>query len=67
METWEPYLARSAFLEGDLAMLWSSISLVHCKDVRNTVGSDYVIQSVEVNPSSGAAAQVQPYLQSELL
>ena len=69
MEMWQPYLAMRAFLEGDLSLLGSSISLVHCEVVRRTISldSDYVIQSVEVNPSSGAAAQVHSYLQGGLL
>lgn len=67
METWQPYLAMSAFLEGDLSMLRSSISLLHRENVMEVIDSDYMIRSVVVNPSSGAAAQVQPYLQSGFL
>lgn len=64
MEIWQPYLAMCAFLEGDLSLPGSLISLVHCEDVRKAVGSDYVVQNVEINPSSGIAARVQPYLLS---
>ena len=67
IQTWQPYLAMCAFLEGDLSLLGSPISMVHCDDIRNTVGSAYVIQSVEINPSSGAAAKVEPHLQSGFL
>lgn len=67
MEIWQLYLAMRAFLEGDLLLLGSSISLVHCEAARKTIGSDYVIQSVEVNPSSEAAAQVHSYLQGRFL
>jgi hypothetical protein len=49
-------LAMRAFLEGDLSLLGSSISLVHSEAIRKMIGADYVIQSVGVNPSSGAAA-----------
>jgi hypothetical protein len=64
METWQPYLAMRAFLEGDLSIIGSSISLVHHAEVIRVAGSDYKIQSVVVSPSSGAAAQAQSYLQS---
>jgi hypothetical protein len=67
METWQLYLAMNAFLEGDLSIIGSSISLVHRDKVTEIIGSDYMIRSVEVNPSPGVAAQVQPYLQSGLL
>jgi hypothetical protein len=63
MELWQPYLAMKAFLEGDLSLVGLPMSLVHCKDVKETAGSNCVIRSVEVNPSSGAAAQAHPYLQ----
>jgi hypothetical protein len=67
IETWQPYLAMNAFLEGDLLIIGSSISLVHRDKVTEIIGSDYMIRSVEVNPSRGVAAQVQLYLQSGLL
>ena len=67
MEMWQPYLAMRAFLEGDLSILGSSIGLVHHERVTEIIGSDYIIQSVVVNPSPEAAAQVQPYLQSGVL
>lgn len=62
IEMWQPYLALNAFLEGDLSLLGSSISVVHCEDVKNAVGSSYIMRSVKVNPNSGAAAQVEPHL-----
>jgi hypothetical protein len=52
----------NAFLEGDLSIIGSSISLVHRDKVTEIIGSNYMIRSVEVNPSPGVAAQVQPYL-----
>lgn len=64
MATWQPYLAMSTFLEGDLSMLGSTISLVRFERIMSIIAPDYVIRSVVVNPSSGAAAQVQPHLQS---
>lgn len=67
MTTWQPYLAMKAFLEGDLSMLGSSIRLVHHERVAEIIGSDYMIQSVVVNPGPEAAAQVRPYLQSGVL
>lgn len=67
IETWQPYLAMRAFLEGDLSLLGSSISLVHSEDVRKMIGADYVIQSVGVNPSSGAAAHAHSYLKGGFL
>jgi hypothetical protein len=51
IETWQPYLAINAFLEGDLSIIGSSISLVHRDKVTEIIGSDYIIRSVEVNPS----------------
>lgn len=62
IETWQPYLAMRAFLEGDLSLLGSSISLVHSEAIRKLIDADYVIQGAEVNPSSGAAAHAHPYL-----
>lgn len=44
-------------LERDLSLVGSSISLVHCEGVRKTAGFSYIIQSVEVNPSSGAGGR----------
>jgi hypothetical protein len=67
IETWQPYLALCAFLEGDLSLLGSPISVVHCEDVKNAVGSSFVMQSVKVNPSLGAAAQVEPHLRGGFL
>jgi len=67
MQTWQPYLAMKACLEEDLSMIGSSISLVHREKVTEITSSGYMIQSAVVNPSSGTAAQVQPYLQSGLL
>ena len=69
MKMWQSYLTMRIFLTENLSLLESSISLVHCEVVKRTIklDSDYVIQSVKVNSSSGAAAQVHSYLQSELL
>jgi hypothetical protein len=67
METWQPYLAMSAFLEGDLSMIGLLICLVHRTEIMNIAGPNYKIQSVVVNPSPGVAAQVQQYLQSGML
>ena len=53
IETWQPYLALCAFLEGDLSLLGSPISVVHCEDVKNAVDPSFVMQSVKVNPSLG--------------
>lgn len=64
IETWQPYLALRAFLEGDLSLLGSLISVVHCADVKNAVGSSYKMQSVKVNPSVGVAAERKPYLKA---
>jgi hypothetical protein len=62
----------SAFLEGDLSIIGSSIigssmSLVHRDKVRDVIGSDHWIQSVEINTITGAAVEVRPYLQSGAL
>lgn len=56
-----------AFLEGDLSLFGSPISVVHCEYVKNAVGSSFVMQSVKVNPSLGAAAQVEPHLRGGFL
>lgn len=63
---WRPYLALCAFLDGDLSLLGSLISVVHCEDVKNAVGSSCVMQSVKVNPSPGVAAQLEPHLRGRL-
>jgi hypothetical protein len=57
----------SAFLKGDLSMIGSLISLAYRAEVIEITGSDYMIQSVVVNPSAGAIAQVQSFLQSRVL
>jgi hypothetical protein len=67
IETWQPYLAMCAFLEGDLSLLGSSISMVHYDNIRDVMGAACVVRSVEVNPTPEAAAQVKPYLQSGFL
>ena len=67
IEIWQPYLAMGAFLEGELSLLGSSIRLVQCEAIRRTIGSDYVIQSVEVNTSSGATAHVHSYVKGGFL
>jgi hypothetical protein len=59
---WQPYLALRAFLEGDVSLLGSLISVVHCADVIDVVGSSCVMQSVKSNPSAEAAAEIVPYL-----
>ena len=60
-------IPRYAYLEGYLLLVGWPVYLVHREDVRNIIGSKYVIQSVEVNASSGAAAQVYAYLQGGFL
>jgi hypothetical protein len=67
LETWQPHLEMRAVLGGSLLMLGSSISLVHYEDVRKTIGSDYMIRSVAMNPSPGHTTHIQPYLQSGFL
>ncbi|KAF8848531.1 hypothetical protein BDZ45DRAFT_753729 [Acephala macrosclerotiorum] len=67
METWQPYLAMNAFLEGDLSIIGPSTSLVRRAKVMEITGSDYMIRRMVVNPSPGITAQVQPYLQSGVL
>ena len=62
IETWQPYLALCAFLEGDLSLLGSAISVVHYDDVKSAIGSAYIIRSVEINPSAEVAAELEPYL-----
>jgi hypothetical protein len=46
METWQPYLAMNAFLEGDLSIIGLSISLVHRDKVMEIISSDYMIQEI---------------------
>lgn len=67
IETWQPYLAMGAFLEGDMSLLGSSISMVHYEKLKDAVGAAYVLRSVKVNPTPEAAAKVEPYLQSGFL
>jgi hypothetical protein len=55
MEMWQPYLAMSAFLEGHLSMIGSSINLAHREKVREITGSDYLLDSMvgmSPNPST---------------
>ena len=64
VELWEPYLAMRAFLEGDLSLIGSLISLAQREDNREGVGSDYSIQSAKITPSPESAAEVLPYIQA---
>lgn len=67
IQTWQPYLAMKAFLEGILSTSKSpesSVSLVQRDNIRDMIGPHYKIQSAVVNPSTGVAAEVHPYLQS---
>ncbi|KAH9203556.1 hypothetical protein DL95DRAFT_399233 [Leptodontidium sp. 2 PMI_412] len=67
IETWQPYLAMCAFLEGDLSLLGLSISMVHYEDIKNVMGADCVVRSVEINATPEAAVEVKPFLQSGFL
>ena len=55
IETWQPYLGMVEFLERNLSLLASSISMVHCKDSRDAVGAGYVVWSVKVNSTPEAS------------
>jgi hypothetical protein len=64
VETWQPYLALRAFLDGDLSLLGSLISVVNCEDLKHAIGSSYMMRSVKVNSSADPAAEILPYLKS---
>lgn len=65
IRTWQPFLEMKAFLEGELAVLTkkAKVKLVKCDEVRDKVGSDYIVQSVLLDGNTGHA-EVHPYLQS---
>jgi hypothetical protein len=61
IDIWQPFLAMRAFLEADLSIFGSSISVVDHAEVIRIASSDYKIQSVVV---SGAKVVVQQFLKS---
>jgi hypothetical protein len=56
-----PFLAMEFFLEAELSV---STKLVQRDEVRNNVGSDYIVQSVLLDHSIGCVVQLHSYLQS---
>ena len=59
---WQPFLAMNAFLGGELSVPTTKVKLVQRDEVRNMVGSDYIVQSVLLDHKTGRA-EVHTYLQ----
>ncbi|KAF8846474.1 hypothetical protein BDZ45DRAFT_459250 [Acephala macrosclerotiorum] len=64
IQTWQPFSAMKAFLEGKLSVQTPKVKLVQRDEVRDMVGLDYMARSVLLDYSTGQAAEVHPYLQS---
>ena len=59
---WQPFFEMSAFLEGELFAPKTKVKLVQRDEVRDKVGSDYIVQSVD--RTTGHRVEVYPYLLS---
>lgn len=57
----------SASLEGVLSISMPKVSLVTGDKIKDIIEARFKIQSVLLNPSTGVAAEVLPYLQSVFL
>jgi hypothetical protein len=57
---WQPFLEMSAFLEGELFVPKTKVILVQCNEVRDKVGSDYIVQSMD--RTTGYRVEVHLYL-----
>jgi hypothetical protein len=64
IQIWQPFLAIKAFLEGELSEPIIKVKLVQCNKVRDKLGSNYIVQSMLLDYSTGRVVQVYPYLQS---
>jgi hypothetical protein len=53
-----------AFLEGELSEPTTKVKLVQRDEIRDKLGSSYMVQSVLLDHSTGRVVQVHPYLQS---
>jgi hypothetical protein len=63
---WQPFLAMNAFLGGELSVPTTKVKLVQYDEVRDMVGSDYIIQSVLLDHKTGRA-EVHKYLHTGFL
>jgi hypothetical protein len=61
---WQPFLTMKAFLEGELSEPTTKVRLVQRDEVTDKLGSNYMVQSVLLDQSTGRVVQVHPYLQS---
>jgi hypothetical protein len=61
---WQPFLAMNAFLGGELSVPTTKVKLVQHDEVRDRVGSDYIVQSVLLDRKTGRP-EVQKYLHTE--
>ena len=50
--------------ERELALPTTKVKLVQRDEVRDMVGSDYIVQSVLLDHNTGRTAEVHPYLQT---
>lgn len=58
---WQPFSAMNALLGGELCIPLTKVKLVRRGEVRDMVGSDYVVQSVLLDRKTGRA-EVHKYL-----
>jgi hypothetical protein len=58
---WQPFLAMNAFLGVELSVLTTKVKLVQYDEVRDMVGSGYIVQSVLLDHKTGRP-EVQKYL-----
>ena len=61
---WQPFLAMKAFLEGGLSEPTTKVKLEQRDEVRDKLGSNYMVQSVLLDHNTGQIIQIHPYLQS---
>jgi hypothetical protein len=63
IRTWQPFLEMKAFLGGELSMPTTKVKLVRRDEVRDKVGSDYIVQSVLLDHGTGGrstSASISP-------
>jgi hypothetical protein len=60
---WQPFLAMKDFLKGGLSEPATKVKLVQRDEVRDKLGSNYMVPSVLLDHSAGRV-EVHPYLQS---
>jgi hypothetical protein len=65
--TWQPFWAMKAFLEGELSEPTTKVKLVQRDEVRDKLGSNYMVQSVLLDHGTGRSASASIFPERVLL